>query len=154
MTNCTSKVFIYLLAEGIVNNVIADYLWARAVVLTSATVATVGLSITIPIAIITDVFLGKQQFALLKLSGAFLVLIGFFVVNLSGSDVTDENLSYSYEYITTEESAHVDDDFFSEEFEIKSLDTSQTNTAVEIEATAQIEPLNGKVKTSLLRVFD
>jgi len=154
LTNCTSKVFIYLLAEGIVNNVIADYLWARAVVLTSATVATVGLSITIPIAIITDVFLGKQQFALLKLSGAFLVLIGFFVVNLSGSDVTDENLSYSYEYITTEESAHVDDDFFSEEFEIKSLDTSQTNTAVEIEATAQIEPLNGKVKTSLLRVFD
>ena len=81
---------MYLLAEGIVNNVVADYLWARAVVLTSATVATVGLSITIPIAIMTDTFLGNQNLTLPKISGAVLVLIGFLVVNLSGLVSSEE----------------------------------------------------------------
>ena len=38
------------------NNVLSDYLWARAVVLTTPTVATVGLSLTIPLAFISDLF--------------------------------------------------------------------------------------------------
>ena len=38
------------------NNVLSDYLWARAVVLTTPTVATVGLSLTIPLAFVSDLF--------------------------------------------------------------------------------------------------
>ena len=36
-----------LLLKGLFDNVLSDYFWARAVVLTSATVATVGLGLTI-----------------------------------------------------------------------------------------------------------
>ncbi len=36
-----------LVANGLVDYVISDYLWARACLLTSPTVATVGLSLTV-----------------------------------------------------------------------------------------------------------
>ncbi len=36
------------------NNVMSDYLWARVVLLTSPTVATLGLGLTVPLAMIAD----------------------------------------------------------------------------------------------------
>jgi hypothetical protein len=59
--------------QAIFDNVVADYLWARAVILTSPTVATVGLSLTIPLAFISDFFVGTYlrvlaHFSLQRLS--------------------------------------------------------------------------------------
>jgi drug/metabolite transporter (DMT)-like permease len=54
---------------------------SRSVVLTSPTIATVGLSITIPLAILSDfVFFGTLP-TLLSSSGALLVIIGFIVIS-------------------------------------------------------------------------
>jgi solute carrier family 35 protein F5 len=50
----TWTAFGFVLLSGFFDNVIADYLWARSVLLTSPTVATVGLTLTIPMAIFID----------------------------------------------------------------------------------------------------
>eukprot|EP00640_Fibrocapsa_japonica_P000084 CAMPEP_0113934354 /NCGR_PEP_ID=MMETSP1339-20121228/1683_1 /TAXON_ID=94617 /ORGANISM="Fibrocapsa japonica" /LENGTH=373 /DNA_ID=CAMNT_0000936125 /DNA_START=150 /DNA_END=1271 /DNA_ORIENTATION=+ /assembly_acc=CAM_ASM_000762 len=71
----------WLVVKGLFDNVLSDYLWARAVVLTSPTVATVGLSLTIPMAIISDLVLGKLHADLLYFLGAISVLTGFILVN-------------------------------------------------------------------------
>ena len=77
----TGVVFGFVLLGGIFNNVISDYLWARSVVLTSPTVATVGLSITIPFAILSDYIVYGIIPSGLAIGGAFLVTLGFVAVN-------------------------------------------------------------------------
>lgn len=77
----TGVVFGFVLLGGIFNNVISDYLWARSVVLTSPTVATVGLSITIPFAILSDYIVYGITPSGLAIGGAFLVTLGFVAVN-------------------------------------------------------------------------
>lgn len=79
----TGVVFGFVLLGGIFNNVISDYLWARSVVLTSPTVATVGLSITIPFAILSDYIVYGIVPSGLAVGGAFLVTLGFVAVNTS-----------------------------------------------------------------------
>lgn len=71
----------FLVVNGIFDNVISDYLWARAVILTSPTVATLGTSITIPLGMLSDYFLAKDTFTLLSIIGAVSVVIGFVFVN-------------------------------------------------------------------------
>ena len=79
----TAIVLGYLVAQGLLDNVLSDYLWARAVILTSATVATVGLGLTIPLAFVSDWILGNmQESSVLSVLGAISVLVGFVVVNL------------------------------------------------------------------------
>ena len=46
-----------IVLKGLLDNVLSDYLWARAVLLTSPAVATVGLSLTIPMAIASELLL-------------------------------------------------------------------------------------------------
>ena len=66
---------------GIMDNVISDLLWAKAVILTSPTVATVALSMTVPLAVGGDFFLGREV-GWGRGLGAAGVTIGFFMVNL------------------------------------------------------------------------
>jgi len=76
-------VFGCLVINGLFNNVISDYLWARSVILTSATVATVGLGLTIPLAFASDIFLGVEDVLNLEsILGAGFVLFGFVLVNI------------------------------------------------------------------------
>lgn len=79
----TWTVFGYMCISGLFNNVISDYLWARSVVLTSSTVATVGLSITIPLAMVSDLLVHHEAPTALSGVGATLVIIGFCLVNLT-----------------------------------------------------------------------
>mmetsp|Transcript_10886 Transcript_10886/g.14222 ORF Transcript_10886/g.14222 Transcript_10886/m.14222 type:complete len:84 (+) Transcript_10886:1-252(+) len=70
------------------DNVLSDYLWARSVVLTSATVATVGLGLTIPLAFVSDWILGNENVAdWISLCGASSVLIGFVLVNIDYDEI-------------------------------------------------------------------
>ena len=78
----TLAVFGFVLLNGFLDNVIADYLWARAVLLTSPTVATVGLSLTIPFAILLD-FMLKGEFSLYSFMGAVLFILGFIILNVN-----------------------------------------------------------------------
>jgi drug/metabolite transporter (DMT)-like permease len=68
--------------NGFADNVFSDYLWARAVVLTSPTVATIGMSITIPLAMISDFLINDKSPSGVSFFGAFLVVVGFFLVNI------------------------------------------------------------------------
>lgn len=79
----TWTVFGYMCVSGLFNNVISDYLWARSVVLTSSTVATVGLSITIPLAMVSDLLVHNEAPTGLSGVGAALVIVGFCLVNLT-----------------------------------------------------------------------
>jgi drug/metabolite transporter (DMT)-like permease len=85
-TTLTWTIFLYLIGMGLVDNVISDYLWARAVILTSATVASVGLGLTIPMAFLADKVMGGssniQTTHFGDVLGALCVLSGFVFVNI------------------------------------------------------------------------
>jgi solute carrier family 35 protein F5 len=72
-----------LLLKGLFDNVLSDLLWARAIQLTSPTVATVALSLTIPIAMLSDLVLHSIVPAALVIVGAVAVAGGFVLSTVS-----------------------------------------------------------------------
>jgi len=78
-----AKVLIYLVVNGLIGTVLSDLLWSYAIFFTSPTVATVGLSLTIPLAIIVELFLNKRTFSIFYLLGSALVLSAFLAVNIT-----------------------------------------------------------------------
>lgn len=80
-------VVLFLLVKGLFDNALSDYLWLRAVILTSATVATVGMGLTIPLAFLSDLWQGAEDVITMgSVTGALLVLSGFVVVNAATED--------------------------------------------------------------------
>ena len=73
----------WICLKSLGNNVLADYFWARAVVLTSPTVVAVGLSVTVPLAFLSDFVLHQAVPDMLNTAGAALVIVGFILVNLA-----------------------------------------------------------------------
>lgn len=70
-----------MLCLGLLDNVLSDYLWAKAVLLTTTTVATAGLTIQVPLAAIVDSMTGNApHFA--DYLGAGAVMIGFAGINI------------------------------------------------------------------------
>ncbi|KAG0588587.1 hypothetical protein KC19_2G254500 [Ceratodon purpureus] len=69
-----------IVGKGLLDNVLSDYLWAKAVLLTTPTAATTGLTIQVPIAGVVDSLRGKVP-SLLSILGAAAVLLGFFGIN-------------------------------------------------------------------------
>jgi solute carrier family 35 protein F5 len=79
----TWVIFGYLVAKGMLDDVVSEYLWARAVVLMSATVATVGLGLTIQLAFVSDWVMGHGNVVSLQsVLGVLSVLVGFILVNI------------------------------------------------------------------------
>lgn len=72
-----------LIHAGLLDNVLSDYLWARAVVLTTATAATVGLAFQTPVAIVADILINGNTPSLMLLMGGTLVTLGFFGINVT-----------------------------------------------------------------------
>ena len=85
----TGTIFLFLILKGLLDNVLSDYLWARAVILTSATVASVGVGLTIPMAFVADYIMGNYSdngngsIEVCDVLGALFVLIGFTFVNMN-----------------------------------------------------------------------
>lgn len=67
----------------------SDYIYVIAMLKTTPLVATVGLSLTIPVAVAGDFFLGRPVH-FLSLLGALLVLVSFVVVGLEDSKQDEE----------------------------------------------------------------
>ena len=44
----TPSIFFLIVAKGLLDNVLSDLLWARAIILTSPTIATVGTCVCVP----------------------------------------------------------------------------------------------------------
>ena len=84
--NLNWTVFGLAVGKGLLDNVLSDYLWARAVLLTSPTVASVGLSMQIPMAAAVEAMMGRARWmdtattAGTMLVGCGLVMAGFFGV--------------------------------------------------------------------------
>jgi solute carrier family 35, member F5 len=109
----TFIVLAFVCLKGLLDNVLSDYLWARAVLLTSATVATVGVGLTIPMAFFSDWLLGNADVLdISSLVGALAVLFGFVLVNLGTtyeeavlehSESGPEDGGHSWDFVDSEQ---------------------------------------------------
>lgn len=52
-------VYLVILVEGLVAYLLADYLWARAILLLGPTIATLGMSVQIPMAATVELLWGR-----------------------------------------------------------------------------------------------
>ena len=78
----TIGIIAFIFINTSFDNLLADFLWGRSTLLTSPTIATLGMSLTIPLAMISDMILGKSDASGKKWSifGAILVVAGFILV--------------------------------------------------------------------------
>ncbi|CAI1624230.1 hypothetical protein SEUBUCD646_0M01270 [Saccharomyces eubayanus] len=84
------KVIIIILVNCLITFV-SDFCWAKAMLLTSPLTVTVGLSITIPLAMFGDVLFKHKTMSVVYLFGATLILGSFFIINKSSEEEHFEN---------------------------------------------------------------
>lgn len=77
-----SRVVVLLLMNALIGTVLSDYLWARSVALTTPVIATLALSLTLPLSVLTDYFFRGVQFPWPYMVGVALVLVGFVAANV------------------------------------------------------------------------
>lgn len=87
---------------------LSDYLWAKAVLLTTTTVATAGLTIQVPIAAIVDSIMGTAPH-LMDYLGALAVMLGFAGINIP-SDAFSRSKEASVELENENVSSSADQD--------------------------------------------
>ncbi|KAF5480944.1 hypothetical protein F2P56_001645 [Juglans regia] len=104
----TWEQFGLIIGKGLLDNVLSDYLWAKAVLMTTTTVATAGLTIQIPLAAIVDSVMGNAPH-LMDYLGAFAVIIGFAGINIP-SDACGRSKDASVELETENFSSSTDQD--------------------------------------------
>ena len=72
---------------GLFDNALADYLWSKAVLLVGPTIATVGLSLQVPLAMVVDPLVyshgwwSRWDVCALEVTGGAAILGGFFTIN-------------------------------------------------------------------------
>ncbi|KAM7496210.1 hypothetical protein LguiA_020624 [Lonicera macranthoides] len=80
-----------IVGKGLLDNVLSDYLWGKAVLLTTTTVASAGLSIQVPLAAIVDSVTGNAP-SFMDYVGAAAVMVGF-----AGISIPSDTFSRSKE---------------------------------------------------------
>lgn len=72
-----------LVLNGLVGSVLLDYFWAISIVWTTPLVATLGMSLTIPFAMVADMLVHGRRYSAIYIVGCIQVFAGFVVANLS-----------------------------------------------------------------------
>lgn len=104
--NLTGKQFGLIIGKGLLDNVVSDYLWAKAVLLTTTTVATAGLSIQVPLAAIVDSLTGNAPH-LMDYVGAVAVMAGFTGLNIPSDALSkDKQANLQLENVNTTTNDH------------------------------------------------
>ncbi|KAL4458711.1 hypothetical protein ABPG75_013576 [Micractinium tetrahymenae] len=133
------RVFGLMVVKGLADNVLSDYLWARAILLVGPTIATAGLALQVPLAVLLDALLRSPAWlahagsAVLTLLGGAVVLAGFFGVNAAGED--DEKTRHSaweerQDALQRELGFDLEDPEFDPEFTLRAEDDSLHPTGV------------------------
>ncbi|KAJ6248834.1 solute carrier family 35 member f5 [Anaeramoeba flamelloides] len=77
------KIFGMLSINAIIGSFLCDYVFTFSVFLTSPLVSTLGLNLTIPLAMVAQRILKQTHYKTLYIIGAISVIIGFCIVNLA-----------------------------------------------------------------------
>ncbi|KAL3744399.1 hypothetical protein ACJRO7_013640 [Eucalyptus globulus] len=72
-----------VLANGFAGSFLSDYFWALGVVWTTPLVASLGASLTIPVAMVEDMLIHGRRFSLIYILGSVQVFLGFILANFS-----------------------------------------------------------------------
>ncbi|SCV01419.1 LAMI_0G11364g1_1 [Lachancea mirantina] len=96
----TSKVALIVIVNSFIT-FISDFCWAKAMLLTSPLTVTVGLSTTIPFAMLGDFLFKERPMSLLYMVGATLICGSFFIVNRDAEEAAlqpslEDDLSLSF----------------------------------------------------------
>ncbi|GAB5588394.1 hypothetical protein Unana1_03294 [Umbelopsis nana] len=87
----TSAIWGLVILNALIGTFLSDYLWLLAMLMTSPLVVTLGLSLTIPVALTGD-FIFKHVVPNLQYwVGAILVIAGFLSVNMAALSEVDES---------------------------------------------------------------
>ncbi|KAJ3341007.1 hypothetical protein HDU93_005871 [Gonapodya sp. JEL0774] len=81
-----STFYVSLVLNALIGTFLSDYLWLIAVLLTSPVVVTVGLSLTIPLAMIGEWYIDGISVKVLHVLGGTLVVAGFVGVTVTSEE--------------------------------------------------------------------
>ena len=80
LSGLSAAYVLVVLAKGLCDNILASQLWAYAVSISTPTLATVALSLTVPLAVVSDLLLMQGAWpSPLLVSGCSLTIAGFFL---------------------------------------------------------------------------
>ncbi|XP_057722742.1 uncharacterized vacuolar membrane protein YML018C-like [Arachis stenosperma] len=79
----SSSTMEIVIANSIWSSVISDYFWALSIVWTAPLVATLGMLLNIPVAMVADMLIYGRKYSAIYICGCIQVFAGFTLANLS-----------------------------------------------------------------------